>query len=98
MDAIRASVLKLQADVGHEIQRLETQDRLRSVTLTSAAILAALLAALYLGWLAWYRRQEVHYMTEELAGLGDRFRTLADNVPQLAWVADAISVGMRTPT
>jgi PAS domain S-box-containing protein len=89
MDAIRASVLKLQADVGDEIQRLETRDRLRSVILTFAAILAALVAATYLGWLAWYRRQEVHSMTEELAGLGDRFRTLADNIPQLAWMADA---------
>ena len=28
-------------------------------------------------------------MTEELAGLGDRFRTLADNIPQLAWMVDA---------
>ena len=89
MDAIRAAVLTFQNDVDHEIRRLETQDRLRSVVLISAAILAALLAAIYLGWLAWFRRQEVQSMTEELAGLGDRFRTLADNIPQLAWMADA---------
>ncbi len=89
MDAVRESVLAFQAVVADEIERLERRDRLRSVVLTSAAILAALLAAIYLGWLAWYRRQEVQSVTEELAGLGDRFRTLADNIPQLAWMADA---------
>lgn len=89
MDAIRASVAMFQAYAGSEIERLERRDRLRSINLTVAAVLAALLGAVYLGWLAWYRRQQIHSKTEELAGLGDRFRTLADNIPQLAWMADA---------
>lgn len=89
MDAIRSSVGIFQAQAGDEIERLERRDRTRSIVLTVSAVLAALLGAIYLGWLAWYRRQQVHSKTEELAGLGDRFRTLADNIPQLVWMADA---------
>ena len=89
MDTIRTSVATLQAEAGSEIQRLEARNRMRSIALTAAAVLAALLGALYLGWLAWHRRRQMQSASEELAGLGDRFRTLADNIPQLAWMADA---------
>jgi PAS domain S-box-containing protein len=89
MDAIRASIAGLQTEAGGTIDRLERRDRVRSIVLTSAAVLAAVLGAVYFGWLAWYRRQQVYSKAEELAGLGDRFRTLADNIPQLVWMADA---------
>jgi PAS domain S-box-containing protein len=89
MDTIRTSVSAFQTAASDEIERLEKRDRSRSIVLTVAAALAALLGAVCLGWVAWYRRQQFHSKTEELAGLGDRFKTLADNIPQLAWMADA---------
>ena len=88
MDAVRASVADFQKSALSEIDRLERRDRIRSVILTTLAVVLALSGAFYLGWLAWYRRREVQSTSEELAGLGDRFRTLADNIPQLAWMAD----------
>ncbi len=87
-DAIRIEVARLQTEAVGRREILRGQDRLRSLALTILSLAAALSAISYLGWLAWYRRKVEMRTSEELVGLGDRFRTLADNIPQLAWMAD----------
>ena len=88
MDAVRLDVLKLQNESLDNSRTLERRERTRSLILTAVASSSALAACLYLGWLAWYRRRQAARATDELEGMGDRFRTLADNIPQLAWMAD----------
>ncbi len=88
MDAIRLAVLKLQTEADDNGLRLDRSERFRSLLLTLTASLAALGASLYLGWLAWVRRRQAAKASDDLEGMGDRFRTLADNIPQLTWMAD----------
>jgi PAS domain S-box-containing protein len=88
MDAIRASLLGLQAQANDSGLEIERREQHRSLLLTLIASLTAFAACGCLGWLAWVRRQQVATASYELAGMGDRFRTLADNMPQLAWMAD----------
>jgi PAS domain S-box-containing protein len=88
MDAVRRAVMALQAQSSTTSAALERRERLRSMLLTFIASLAAFAACAYLGALAWYRRQQTADIASELAGMGDRFKTLADNIPQLAWMAD----------
>ena len=88
MDAIRASVGVLQEEAKAKAASIERRERMRSVILTLIASLAALGACLLLGGLAWIRRQQAAQASRDLEGMGDRFRTLADNIPQLAWMAD----------
>ncbi len=88
MDAIRRAVLTLQTESADNSRMLERTERLRSLLLTLVASAAALAACAYLSWLAWHRRRQAAQASDELAGMGDRFRTLADNIPQLVWMAD----------
>ena len=88
MDDLRGEVGRLQEDATRARLAVERTDRLRSAVLTVASIVVALVASAYLGWLAWYRRRLMQETSAELVGLSDRFRTLADNIPQLAWMAD----------
>ncbi len=89
MDKLRVQVAQLQDEVSARRQAIERGDRTRSTVLTVASTIAAILACAYIGWLAWLRRRIAMRTSQELAGLGDRFRTLADNIPQLAWMAEA---------
>ncbi len=88
MDSLRAEVTRLQDAATHRRGVLQRRDRLRSTILTFVSLAAAFGAAGYLGWLAWYRRKLAQRASEALVGLGDRFRTLADNIPQLTWMAE----------
>jgi PAS domain S-box-containing protein len=88
MDALRTEAARLQAEATERRGALQRRDRVRSTVLTILTIAAALGACAYLGWLAWYRRKLAQSASEALVGLGDRFRTLADNIPQLAWMAE----------
>jgi len=88
MDGIRAAILTLQNEARETGSAVARNERLRSLLLTLAASLAAVGACLTLGALAWFRRRQVAQTSLELEGAGDRFRTLADNIPQLAWMAD----------
>ena len=88
MDALRTEVARLQSDATGRRARVERSDRVRSTLLTILSLATALAAGLYLGWLAWYRRKLAQKTAAELLGLGDRFRTLADNIPQLVWMAE----------
>ena len=89
MDGLRVEIARFQDLAGARRRAVEASERLRSPILTLLSVLAALGACAWLGWLAWRRRQAALRASTELAGLGDRFRTLADNIPQLAWMADA---------
>ena len=88
MDAIRTGILASQDDARKTGSAVARNERLRSLLLTLAASLTAVGACLTLGTLAWFRRRQVAQASLELEGAGDRFRTLADNIPQLAWMAD----------
>ncbi len=88
MDAIRGEVARFQAAATEQRRTIERRDRTRSAILSVLSIVTALAACAYLGWLAWYRRSLVQRAEVELAGLGDRFQMMADNIPQLAWMAD----------
>ncbi len=89
MDELRVQVGQLQEEANARRQAIEQGDRVRSTILTIASTIAAILACAYIGWLAWLRRRIAMRASQELVGLGDRFRTLADNIPQLAWMAEA---------
>ena len=88
MDALRADVGRLQGTINGRRRGIEQTDRSRSLILTVLSMIAALLACGYLAWLAFLRRRLAQRASAELVGLGDRFRALADNIPQLAWMAD----------
>ncbi|WP_375457666.1 response regulator [uncultured Enterovirga sp.] len=87
MDAIRGEVARLQEVSTKRRVGIERTDNLRATILTAISAVLALGAVGYLAWLAWYRRRLAQRASEELVGLGDRFRTLADNIPQLTWMA-----------
>ncbi len=88
MDALRADVSRLQAEAEARHRRIIARDQFRSGILFFSSLAAALAACACFAWLAWHRRKLVQNSARELSGLGDRFRTLADNIPQLAWMAD----------
>ena len=88
MDQIRGEIAGMQEVATGKRDEIERTERVRTIVLTALSLLSALAACAYLGWLAWFRRRFALRTSEELAGLGDRFRTLADNIPQLAWMAD----------
>ncbi|PZO81314.1 MAG: hybrid sensor histidine kinase/response regulator [Mesorhizobium amorphae] len=88
MDALRQSVGELQGEAETRRTSIAAGDRFRSAFLTILSLAMALAACLCFAWLAWHRRRLVQNTERELSGLGDRFRTLADNIPQLAWMAD----------
>jgi PAS domain S-box-containing protein len=88
MDTIRQAVLDRQNEAFTSSAALERHERIRSLILTAIGSLAASAACLYFGALAWHRRRQTADIASELAGMGDRFKTLADNIPQLAWMAD----------
>ena len=89
MDALRRDVGTLQMIAMGKRERISRDERRQSLILTALSVLFATLGTVGLGSFAWSRRELAKKATEELAGLGDRFRTLADNIPQLAWMADS---------
>ena len=89
MDALRREATGLQDEAASRRDTIDQAERRRSAVLLILATVFALAACAYLGWLAWVRRRAVQAASAELVGLGDRFRTLADNIPQLAWMADS---------
>ncbi|MCO6049378.1 response regulator [Mesorhizobium sp. RP14(2022)] len=88
MDGLREQVGALQAESEERRVHIAARDRLRSGVLTALSLASALLACATFAWLAWHRRRLVQRSERELSAVGDRFRTLADNIPQLAWMAD----------
>lgn len=88
MDDLRQQVGALQAESEERRVQIAARDRLRSGVLTALSLISALLACATFAWLAWHRRRLVQRSERELSAVGDRFRTLADNIPQLAWMAD----------
>ncbi|MBE7183031.1 MAG: response regulator [Methylobacterium mesophilicum] len=88
MDSLRDRIGNLQAEAETRRVTIAARDRLRSGVLTLLSLGAALLACATFAWLAWHRRRLVQRSEKELSAVGDRFRTLADNIPQLAWMAD----------
>ncbi len=88
MDALRERVADLQEQAEHRRVAITTFDTQRSVVLTALSLVSTILACAMFAWLAWHRRRLVQRSERELSGLGDRFRTLADNIPQLTWMAD----------
>ena len=88
MDGIRAEVANKEGEASDNRRSIERVEQIRSLVLTIVSFTFAFLACAYLGWLAWYRRRMAQVTSDELVGLGDRFRTLADNIPQLTWMAD----------
>lgn len=88
MDAVRSAILASQNEAREMGSAVARNERLRSLLLTLTAALAAVGACLNLGTLAWFRRRQVAQASLELEGAGDRFRTLADNIPHFAWMAD----------